>query len=165
MNPGGVPGSEPNSDPRTLQLQPATPADAERLLAWRNDADTRAASHHAAPVAAQEHHDWLMRTLADPQRQLWVAWLGGEAVGTVRCDITPGAQPGRVETTLSWTVAPAHRGGGVGRAMVTRAVERLTGPLHAEVRLGNTASARIALAAGLQFDHESQGVIHFRRPA
>jgi RimJ/RimL family protein N-acetyltransferase len=147
----------------TLHLRPATLADAGILLAWRNDAATRLASHNGAVVTLDEHRAWLSASLVNPDRRIWLACRGPEPVGTVRADRTPAPPPGSFETTLSWTVSPDHRGGGTGRAIVALAVQAVTGPLHAEVRLGNTASARIAQSVGLQFDGEHQGVLHFRR--
>ena len=129
-----------------LRLRPATLEDAQTLLDWRNDAQTRQASHNAGVVAAIDHQAWLQRCLADPQRRLWVACQGSQAVGTVRAE--PSADG--TATLLSWTVNPARRGGGVGRAMVVLATRQLAGRLLAEVKQGNVASQRIALAAGLQ---------------
>lgn len=144
-----------------LRLRRATLADAPRLLAWRNDPDTRAASHDAAEVPADDHLAWLARVLADPGRQLWLAWLGEQAVGTVRADRPAGA----LETTLSWTIAPEWRGRGLGVAMLRLALPRCAAPLHAEVKSGNRASARIAEAAGLALHGEADGTLHFRSPA
>lgn len=141
-----------------LRLVPAQAADAERLLAWRNDPVTRAASHQAQEVSASEHHAWLLRSLADPSRRIWLAWLGGAAVGTVRCD----RPAGQAHTTLSWTVAPEWRGQGVGSAMLRLALATGPGPWHAEVRLGNRASVRLAESVGLVFDKAVEGTLHFR---
>jgi len=151
-----------NAELAPLTLRLATMADADQLLAWRNDAGTRAASHQGDPVAPDSHRRWLAAVLAQPGRQLWLAWRGDTAVGTVRADRGPAPQLGMVETTLSWTVSPDHRGGGIGRAIVVLAVQACAGPLHAEVRQGNTASVRIAQAVGLKFAGELNGTLHFR---
>jgi UDP-2,4-diacetamido-2,4,6-trideoxy-beta-L-altropyranose hydrolase len=147
--------------PTTLSLRPAALSDAGLLLAWRNDEQTRAASHHREPVPWEDHMDWLRRSLADPLRSLWIACRGNQPVGTVRADREGDAGP----TTLSWTVAPDQRGSGVGRAMVQLAAQGLSGPLHAEVKAGNAASARIAEAAGLQAAERVGDTLHFRRNA
>lgn len=147
--------------PTTLTLRPAVLADAGLLLAWRNDEQTRAASHHSQAVPWDAHLDWLRRSLADPLRVLWIACRGNQPVGTVRADRDSDAGP----TTLAWTVAPDQRGSGVGREMVQLAAQGLSGPLHAEVKAGNAASARIAQAAGLQCAERVGDTLHFRRPA
>ena len=69
-----------------VRLRPATVADAVLLRIWRNDPATRAASRHSGGVEAEEHAAWLDRTLADPDRLLLVAELGGAPVGQVRLD-------------------------------------------------------------------------------
>ncbi len=145
----------------TLSLRPAALTDAGLLLAWRNDEQTRAASHHSEPVRWDAHLDWLRRSLADPLRRLWIACRGNQPVGTVRADGPCDGGP----TMLSWTVAPDQRGSGVGRAMVQLAAQSLSGPLHAEVKAGNAASARIAEAAGLHCAERVGDTLHFRRPA
>jgi RimJ/RimL family protein N-acetyltransferase len=132
--------------------------DAARLLAWRNDPETRRASHDSAEVTPEEHRAWLERVLHDPDRRLWVVRRGHEAVGTVRAD-----RDAEGTTELSWTVAPGARGQGLGKRMVALVAARLVGPLRAEVKRGNTASGKIAEAAGMHFEKEVEGVLHFRR--
>ena len=145
--------------PGDVSLRPATLADAELLRAWRNDEGTRAGSHQSGTVAAEEHRAWLERALADPQRRLWIACRGAQPIGTVRADRDRAAD----ETTLSWTVAPGQRGRGLGRLMVQEAARVTSGPLHAEVKLGNDASACIARSVGLDLDCQAGQTLHFRR--
>jgi RimJ/RimL family protein N-acetyltransferase len=64
---------------------------------------------------------------------------------------------------LSWTVAPSARGRGLGISMVQLLLAEVSGPVRAEVKPGNPASVRIAEAAGMRFDCEREGVLHFRR--
>ena len=133
----------------------------ERLLAWRNDPATRQASHTSDAVDPAAHRAWLSASLASPTRRLWIAGLDSLPVGTLRADRPADAQ----RTTLSWTVAPALRGCGVGRAMVCLAARQLDEALHAEVRVGNTASLQIAQAAGLVLEADLDGVWHLGRAA
>lgn len=142
---------------RHVGLRPADQQDAALLFAWRNDPATRAASHQAAPLAWESHLSWLRSALGAPDRHLWIGELEGRPVGTVRAERCGGAW------RLSWTVAPEARGRGVGRALVTRAAARLTGPLRAEVKVGNRASQRIAEAAGLALRAEVDGVLYYER--
>ncbi len=142
-----------------LTLRPATREDAELLLGWRNDPRTREASHDTRVIPREEHLAWLSSVLADPDRQLFVAEEDGVPVGTVRADFRDGAW------VLSWTVAPDARGRGVGKRMVALLVERLAGPVRAEIKVGNMASVRIAEHAGLVLDREEDGVLHYHRPA
>ncbi len=142
-----------NANAVPISLRPVRMEDAALLLAWRNDPFTRQASHETAEVDPQTHHAWLARVLTDSSRRLWIAECNGVAVGQVRVDSMDEGQ------RLSWTVAPAARGQGVGTAMVRTVLEGLTGPVRAEVKATNPASARIAENAGLRLLGENQGIL------
>jgi spore coat polysaccharide biosynthesis predicted glycosyltransferase SpsG/RimJ/RimL family protein N-acetyltransferase len=108
---GGAPAPTP------LRYRPATPADAERLLEWRNDPDVQAVSRSRAPVAPAAHERWLAATLADPDRTLLVAEAAGQPAATVRFDRRDGA------VEISVTVAPGWRGRGIGARTIREASE------------------------------------------
>lgn len=141
-----------------ITLRPASLQDAALLLSWRNDPQTRAASHNTAPVEMSQHLAWLEAALADRARQLFIAEDDGVAVGSLRVD----RQADGV-SELSWTVAPAARGQGVGKRMLAVLLSTLEGPVRAEVKCGNTASMRIAESAGLKLVREEEGVLHYAR--
>lgn len=140
-----------------LKLRRATHDDALRLFHWRNDALTRANSHHMAELDWATHQSWLTATLASPQRRLWIAEEQHVAVGCVREDEMDGA------IELSWTVAPEARGRGVAQRMIAWVVARRSQPLRAEVKVANAASRRIAEAAGLRLMAERDGVCYYER--
>lgn len=142
-----------------LRLRPATLQDAGLLLAWRNDPDTRRASHQNDVIPMATHMAWLARALEDPCRRLCMAEAHGVPVGTVRADFSHGAH------VLSWTVAPEARGRGLASRMVAMFAHGLREPLRAEIRVGNLASVRVAEHAGLVFEREADGVLSFSRPA
>jgi RimJ/RimL family protein N-acetyltransferase len=100
---------------------------------------------------------WLTAALADPVRQIFIAEHAGVPVGTVRADLRDGV------SMLSWTVAPECRRQGFGREMVAVVARSVSGPIAAEVRVGNIASVRIAEAAGMRLDHEAEGILRFVR--
>jgi len=83
----------------------------------------------------------------------------GVPIGTVRADVSDGVHE------LSWTVAPNARGRGVAKRMVALLASRILEPIRAEVKPGNTVSTRVAEHAGMQFDCETDGVLHYRRAA
>jgi N-acetylneuraminate synthase len=142
-----------------LKLRPATLDDAQRLLAWRNDAGTRAASFDSRIVTAATHQAWLAAALADPERVLMIAIESGVPVGTVRAEVKGDAW------RLSWTVAPEARGRGVAGRMVKAFVEAFPHRLLAEIKGSNPASVRVAKATGFRRTAEVDGVLHFERPA
>lgn len=129
-----------------LSLRPATFKDAELLLTWRNDLESRRQSQDDAPISLEHHIAWLTTSLAMPGRKLYIAEHDGTPIGTVRSDA---GEDGAVE--LSWTIAPSERGKGFGKIMVTQFVrEKHPGAqLRASIRKGNVASEKIAHALGL----------------
>ncbi len=140
-----------------LQLRPATMQDADCLFAWRNDPETRKASHNTDEVLLQTHMEWLAGSLENPRRRLLVAEENGVPVGTVRADYSSGVWE------LSWIVAPDARGRGVAKTMVLEMASTIDEPIRAEVKVGNQSSARIAKFAGMKLVDEVDGVLHFRR--
>jgi len=142
-----------------MKLRPVTIEDADLLLEWRNDPQTRMASHNTEEVKRDEHISWLTRSLDNPSRRLFIAEEDGVPVGTVRADYSDGVYE------LSWTVAPNARGRGVGKRMVALLANQITEPIRAEVKVGNEASIRIAEYAGMEYDREDNGVLHYRRAA
>jgi RimJ/RimL family protein N-acetyltransferase len=132
--------------------------DAGRLLTWRNDPVTRGNSHVAPAIDAEEHGRWLASTLSNSERQLWIAEVDGQPVGTVRVDHDDAGY------RLSWTVAPEARSQGIGKRMVADIVGRLGSvPVRAEVKAGNIASVQVAEHAGLKLQFERDGVLFFSR--
>ena len=83
----------------------------------------------------------------------------GVPVGTIRADTSGGVWE------LSWTVAANARGQGLAKQMVALLAHQIPEPIRAEVKVGNIASARIAEQAGMEFDREEDGVLHYRRAA
>lgn len=129
-----------------LLLRQARLNDALLLFAWRNDHDTIRNSVSPLPVAFSEHEEWLLRSIASPDRVIYMAEDDGIPVGTGRLDLR-----GRT-VELSLTVAPEFRGQSYGRRIIAALIleaERLGGqPQTARVRLNNVASMIAFLKAG-----------------
>lgn len=131
----------------TLHLRPAVAADRELLLAWRNDPKAVEFSRSGAPVDAEEHGRWLSWVLRHPATRLWVGEIDGLACGQVRVDVRRGVG------VVSVSVAPEHRGRGLGAALLV-ALQGALGADHQVVRLvaevheGNVASRRAFARAG-----------------
>jgi pseudaminic acid synthase len=146
----------------TLALRPATADDGPALLAWRNDATTRAMSLQTDVVTEEAHRAWLARSLAATDRVLSIAVVGATAVGTVRLD-----RGEHDSWEISLTVAPSERGKGHAAAML-RAAERLAverGALRltAVLKKENAASLRAFQTAGYYGFFERSGLLHGER--
>lgn len=133
-----------------MRLRPASVADAERLLEWRNDPEARAASRNRGEIVREEHEAWLAGVLADPGRRLLICELGGEPVGQVRLDRLG---EGRYEISVS--LAPEARGRGLSSRSIELGVERLRrespgAEVEAHVREGNGRSLSAFERAGFR---------------
>ena len=144
---------------KMMTLRPATLQDVKLLFKWRNDPETRRASHNQEKVGWKEHFSWVARVIDDPNRKLYIAEEDNDPVGSARADLSEGIWE------LSWTVAPDARGRGVAKRMVAMLANRIAEPIRAEIKAGNMASVRIAEHAGLEFEKEADGVLHYRRAA
>ena len=133
-----------------LRVRPAAMDDADLLLAWRNDATTRAVSRQPDAVARPDHVAWLEASLARPDRHLLVGEVDGEPVGTVRWD-----EEGEGEWEVSITVAPQARGRRLAPSLLAAAEHWLAvrcGPdlrgYLAVVHRDNTPSRRLFVGGG-----------------
>ena len=155
---------------RTVRLAPtpalraATVADEERLLAWRNDPETRRWSRQQEEVTADDHRHWLQRTLGDPSTSLMIAELDGVPVGQVRV-----SQDTPMCAELHITVAPEARGRGLASTMLIEAAARAlaepkTERLIAYVKPDNNPSLRAFEHAGLDVcGADSEGLLCLER--
>lgn len=144
---------------KAISLRLATIQDADLLLSWRNDPETRKFSHSTGEVLRDEHLTWLTKTIDNPQRKLYVAEEVGIPVGSVRADFSEGVWE------ISWSTGPSARGRGVAKKMVALLAQQISEPIRAEVKVENIASARIAEHAGMTFEREVEGLAHYLRAA
>jgi UDP-2,4-diacetamido-2,4,6-trideoxy-beta-L-altropyranose hydrolase len=121
-----------------LRLRTATMEDAAVLLAWTNDPAARAASVQTAPVSWETHCAWLQARLHTPAHAIFILESNNRPLGTVRFTAEPG------HWRLSYSLDPAARGQGLGRALVQRGLRALAGQgaeiVRAEVKQDNFAS-------------------------
>lgn len=156
-----------------VDVRPATTEDAERLLRWRNDPDTRRSSRDRGEVGPEQHREWLESVLTREDRLLFVASDADGDVGTVRWDRVED----RVEDGGGWevsiTVAPERRGQGLARPLLAAGERALAGThagavarvLHAAVHEGNVASRRLFVAGGYLLDSpaDDTGFVRYRK--
>src|SRR5665213_1165707 len=140
-----------------LTLRPATLAEWQVLLEWRNDPQTRRCSRQTGVIDEAQHRAWVAGVLGDRGRRLLVAEVAGRPAGTVRLD------PVQSATEVSWTVAPDLRGHGFGRRLVVLALEDVSGYVFASMHKDNLASVKIAKAAGMQLETSDQDWLKYSR--
>ncbi|HMS61571.1 MAG TPA: bifunctional UDP-2,4-diacetamido-2,4,6-trideoxy-beta-L-altropyranose hydrolase/GNAT family N-acetyltransferase [Solirubrobacteraceae bacterium] len=128
--------------PAVQRYRPATPADSDLLLSWRNDPRVRAVSRETDAIAPATHRAWLTAALTNRDRTLLIVERSGAPVATVRFDRGP------LEAAISITVAADRRGVGVGTQAIAEATELELAArpelqrVVAEVASGNEASIR-----------------------
>lgn len=147
---------------RLLNIRDATMADADTLLEWANDAETRNASFNQAAVEKEAHYRWLAAKLSDRNVRLFILTSpDGDDIAQVRFE-TAGD-----ETIISLSLASQARGKGLGPAVVSKAIHHMTSsgsitePIVAYIKSENTRSLRTFLGCG--FYHESSLLVDGNR--
>ncbi len=135
----------------TLQLDPATQADAMVAHAWRNAPETRRYFDNPAEVDVESHLAWWRLALDRSDCHLLMARIGTRRVGSLRLDVEDGV--GQIAIYLD----PPLTGLGLGAAMLREgqrwvsreiaAVDRLAARIHPD----NRASAAAFASAGFSW--------------
>ena len=138
-----------------ITLRPATAGDADLLLAWANDPETRAASFRPEPIPRDDHVRWLAARLASPRSRVLIGEVDGP-VGQVRFEL---AADGAAE--IGVVVAPERRGEGLASELLHAAVDAARTDsafpvtrFIARIRVENTASIRAFGRAGFRLESE-----------
>jgi UDP-2,4-diacetamido-2,4,6-trideoxy-beta-L-altropyranose hydrolase len=141
----------------------ATLADEAQLLEWANDPVTRQNAFSQAPIALATHQAWYRKRLQDwPRCHMYVIESDERgAVGQVRFE------RGERMWTISYVVAPAHRGRGYGRRVMATALAAFDADepgadVIGIVKRENVASRRIFEGLGFHQARVREG-LQFRR--
>lgn len=147
-DPGGPAGRASGRPTPVLRARPATLDDAEQLLVWRNDPDTRRWSRSSDTIDLDAHRRWLAGSLERVDRHLLVVSDDDGPVGTVRWDRDCAGWE------VSITVAPDRRGRGLAGPLLRAGEDALREwigagtPVTATVHGDNAASLRLFTRAG-----------------
>jgi UDP-2,4-diacetamido-2,4,6-trideoxy-beta-L-altropyranose hydrolase len=132
-----------------VRLRPATMDDAQTILGWQQDADTRRHFRNPEPPETASHMAWMNGRLSDPDGLLNIVLLDESPAGVLRLDARPRQDDAPPEFEVSVLAAPGFKRRGVGlgalnaaRALLPEAV------FHAEILPGNEASMGLFAAAG-----------------
>ena len=128
-----------------VAIRAAAASDRRPAWLWRNDPATRAVSQIREPVPWPDHAAWWTRALASPDRCMFVAEAGGEAVAIVRFDRLATPDDG---FEVSINLKPDARGGGLGGRVLKAACDHFVDrkgpvPLVATIHCDNLASRRV----------------------
>jgi RimJ/RimL family protein N-acetyltransferase len=144
-----------DSGPDGLSLRHAGPGDRDLLLAWANDAETRAASFHPGQIDPATHEAWFAQRMAKSDGRIWIGMVDGRPIGQVRVDRDAN---GRGEVSIS--VAEEERGRGFARRLLLAGMAAATRELGVTtlVALVRPENARsLALFRGVGFRDEAEG--------
>lgn len=150
-----------------VHLRPAEWTDADLLLRWANDQETRKNSFRSEFIGPEEHQEWLAAKFADPDCRLWLVSLsGGVQAGMVRFDL------GTESAEISVNLAPDLRGQGMGSILIRAACAKLfreeqgMESILALVKVGNHASlaafAKTGFVAQGETEHCSMPTVPLR---
>ncbi|MBU1538685.1 MAG: UDP-2,4-diacetamido-2,4,6-trideoxy-beta-L-altropyranose hydrolase [Alphaproteobacteria bacterium] len=133
----------------TLGLRRVTADDGPQLHAWRNHPTVRAVSGNGEPIPLNAHMAWLANKLADDNARLYIAEIGGTAVGSIRFDRLDGG-----DTEVSLYLDPDLPGLGLGPRLLLSGEKAVTSEwaggtgFTASVMPDNEASARLFINCG-----------------
>ena len=137
----------------TVRLRDLTPADSDRLLAWRNLPEVARWMYSDHEISRAEHDRWFAGIAGDATRKYWIIELDGEPVGLANlADIST---PHRKAAWAYYLASPTVRGKGVGafvEVFVLDHVFRTLGlnKLCCEVLLENEAVWKMHESFGFQ---------------
>ncbi len=144
-------------------LRPATMADAETLLTWRNEPTTRQMSLTQHEITPEEHAAWFEASLETPARLILIAEIDGQSAGMVRYDKV-GAS-----AEVSINIAPAARGCGMGARLLSSSISALSShwpdveSITARIRPDNVASLRAFANAGYAHEGKKDSFLIYKR--
>jgi RimJ/RimL family protein N-acetyltransferase len=146
-----------------ISLRPLTADDEKMLLVWRNHPEIVRLSATQKTVTTDEHHDWMHRTLRDPNRLVFIVLLDSQPVGIVRYDKNPENES---IAEVGIYLMPEHTGHGIGSEALKKSILltlqkwRQIQLIRAKVREDNSRS--ISFFKKLCFS-ENQKILHSKQ--
>lgn len=146
-----------------LELRPASIADSDRLLAWRNDPQTRAMSLSTDVISGEDHKRWMDMNVVYgyPTHIVMIGEIDEKPVGVVRFDAS---KKDVMSYTASITMAPAERGKGLAHGVLDQAclwMGEFT--LNATIRASNVPSQKLFEKCGFEQIDAAHDLLRYRR--
>lgn len=135
-------------------LRPATFADEQLLLDWRNDPTVLAVSSVSIPVTPESHHYWLAKALHDNSVWVYIAEVDGVPVGQGRIERAWKAiSPKMDSVVIGYSIAQQERRKGYGKQLAELLVRQAKGmgyqTVSCRIKRGNLCSVSVAMQAGV----------------
>jgi len=102
-----------------LQVHRATEEDLMLYFVWANDPALRANSINQQAISLENHKEWFMRRLKDPNTCFYLFMNGSKPVGQVRFDHKEEG------TYINYSIAKEHRGKGLSQPILRLAMRQL----------------------------------------
>lgn len=101
-----------------VTLRRAAHDDCADVWRWRNEEESRRASFDPSPIPYDAHRAWFARSLARPDRLMYIVCAEGRPCGVARLDLA------RPAATVSIFLTRARHGEGIGPAALRALAER-----------------------------------------
>lgn len=136
-----------------IGIRESTINDANILFDWANDPETRENSFNSGSINWDDHLQWFKKKLIDPTSKIYILQYNEMPIGVVRFEVN--------ETTIiGVTVAPDHRGLGLGAEILKTACntfwENSSDIILAYIKKKNIPSYRVFKKAGFTFLREDK---------
>jgi RimJ/RimL family protein N-acetyltransferase len=86
------------------------------LFEWANDPETRNNAINTKPISWEEHEKWFLEKHNNPHTSMFIARFNELPIGQIRFDEVNDFMD------LTYSVAPSHRGVGLGGQIVEKAI-------------------------------------------
>ena len=117
--------------------------DCDLIFKWRNDKVTREMFINSDKITYQKHLQWFTETLDNPLKYLYIGEIKEKKIGICRFDINKE----KVSSDVSININPDIRGKGIGKKLLTAAIENFEIvsqlELTAQLKINNHASKKI----------------------
>ena len=136
-----------------LRIREMNSEDMDDLFIWRNHPDNRKNFFNPDPVGREEHERWFNKKLRDAESIVYIAYYGGDKIGSVRFE--------KKEDYISTSVilSPNFKGMGFGSRIIQLGVmtfiseKKPTKPIKADIKSDNIVSIKAFQRAGFKESH------------
>lgn len=139
-----------------MLIRKANKGDCKEIFRWRNDPESRDMSIDSEHVNYEDHYEWFLKSLSNPDRELYIGEIERERIGICRFDFNSES----LTTKVSININPASRGKGFGKSLLVYAIdeyelEKQT-VMIAQIKKHNIASVKIFEYAGFVLSDDGE---------